>query len=467
MAGPAGISSSLLMVCVLLPLSSFAQGSCRGRCGEPFARGQPCTCDADCLTYNECCKDYDGICTVRDSCSGRCGETFRRGRECDCDPECTLYKTCCVDYVGHCNSDHSSTAARSAQADLKLTDYTEDLADPSGSSVSPATGLHLPLLPANPETSTSGTDTNSPMSATGPHHPGDTSSGNPLSIPIKVSISITEHASGALTSGTGRPSTLANITQGLGASEPAGLPESSNPDLCNELPINGVTSLFNGSIIVFRGDFFWLLDPQTREAGPVCRITDELGVPSPIDTAFTRCNCLAQTYIIKNDSYWSFENGIMEPGYPRSLSSDFGGLSGEISAALTVPSSRKRPETIYFFKKGGTVQKFSYPAGSSPRCNGRKSASSVYTRSPQTSSGNSKMHLSGEINIKLKWKGFPSPVTSALSAPNPRKPDGFEYSVISWPKFFSIKISGENPSLASPAKPSGQPNDVGAWLGCS
>lgn len=46
----------------------------------------------------------------------------------------------------------------------------------------------------------------------------------------------------------------------------------------------------------------------------------------------------------------------------------------------------------------------------------------------------SKVRLSGEINISLKWKGFPTPVTSALSMPNSRKPDGFEYYVFSWRK---------------------------------
>lgn len=45
-----------------------------------------------------------------------------------------------------------------------------------------------------------------------------------------------------------------------------------------------------------------------------------------------------------------------------------------------------------------------------------------------------KVRLSGDINITLKWKGFPTPVTSALSMPNPRKPDGFEHYVFSWRK---------------------------------
>lgn len=47
------------------------------------------------------------------------------------------------------------------------------------------------------------------------------------------------------------------------------------------------------------GHFFWQLNPKTKRAGPARRITEELGIPSPIDTAFTRCNCQGKTYIIK------------------------------------------------------------------------------------------------------------------------------------------------------------------------
>lgn len=43
----------------------FYVAGCRGRCGEAFSRGQICTCDDDCLTHNECCKDYEEVCTSR------------------------------------------------------------------------------------------------------------------------------------------------------------------------------------------------------------------------------------------------------------------------------------------------------------------------------------------------------------------------------------------------------------------
>ncbi|KAM9468932.1 proteoglycan 4a [Clarias gariepinus] len=481
MAGWTLASSVLLMACTLLQLCA-AQTSCRGRCGEPFSRGQICTCDDDCLTHKECCKDYEGVCTSRDSCRGRCQEAFRRGRECECDPDCTLYHSCCPDYSTHCDTNYSAPDVRSSKktegvnpacADagfrsalphgqrapdfvvnganvVELVPLSEDSAAPPSSDAN----LYLTFPSENPVENTPG-----------PLHPAEPlSDGNGH---VQVSVLISNQASTVPTQppsvaepSAGRPSTLTDIAQALEAASTAGQPaQSSSPDLCSGLPINGVTSASNGSIIVFQGHFFWILDPKTRTAGPALNITAELGIPSPVDTAFTRCNCEGKTYIIKGDNYWSFQNGVMEPGYPRSVAKDFGGLSGTIVAALPVPATRNRPETVYFFKKGGMVQKFTYPAGSGLTCTGKKSKLAMSAKNRQPA------RLSGEINITLKWKGFPTPVTSALSMPNPRKPDGFEQFVLSWPKVFSIKISGENPVLASPAKPSAE-NDIRTWLGC-
>lgn len=38
------------------------ENSCRGRCGENFKRGRLCTCDADCVKYNQCCSDFKAEC---------------------------------------------------------------------------------------------------------------------------------------------------------------------------------------------------------------------------------------------------------------------------------------------------------------------------------------------------------------------------------------------------------------------
>lgn len=337
---------------------------------------------------------------------------------------------------------------------MTLVPLTEDLA-----ATPPADAdLYLPLPPKNPMGSTLGTS-----------HAGISSPGEPLADGtdhVQISVSINGQAGGAPNQASDvselsarRTSTLTDITQALEADSTEQPPQSSSPDLCNGLPINGVASPFNGSIIVFKGDFFWLLDPKTRAAGPARSITAELGIPSPIDTAFNRCNCEGKTYIIKGDNYWSFQNGVKEPGYPRSVSKDFAGLSGNIVAALSVPATRNKPELVYFFRKGGTAQKLTYPAGSGPTCTGKKGKNPVPAKNRQP------VRLSGEINIGLKWKGFPTPVTSALSMPNTKKPDVFDYYIFSGPKVFNIKISGDIPVLASPGKPPAE-NEVKNWLNC-
>lgn len=107
-------------------------------------------------------------------------------------------------------------------------------------------------------------------------------------------------------------------------------PDDSERDLCNGRPISGLTTLRNGTIAVFRGQcwpgqlyrvppnatgstfhrwisscnlflsghYFWFLDSD-RVPGPARGITQVWGIPSPIDTVFTRCNCQGKTYIFK------------------------------------------------------------------------------------------------------------------------------------------------------------------------
>ncbi|CAB1317665.1 unnamed protein product, partial [Coregonus sp. 'balchen'] len=223
-----------------------------------------------------------------------------------------------------------------------------------------------------------------------------------------------------------KPITLADIAKALEVNNPKkhnkGLPDAnSNPDLCSDLPINGLTTLANGTILIFKGHFFWTMDPSTKALGPARNITEELGIPSPIDSAFTRTNCQGKSYIIKGDGYWRMDNGKMEPGYPKSVASGFDGLTGTITAALSVPATRRRPESVYFFKKGGTMQKYSYPAGSSPVC-GKKSKSSAKKRHARQA----------EV-----------------------------------PLYFNIKISGDLPALAKPDNPDPSQNSIKNWLKCA
>uniref|UniRef100_A0A8K9UBB9 Proteoglycan 4a n=1 Tax=Oncorhynchus mykiss TaxID=8022 RepID=A0A8K9UBB9_ONCMY len=360
------LAALVVVTCAaLLPFSAAQSKNCSGRCGDPFARGQPCQCDASCLTHDECCKDFEALCTFGESCSGRCGESFRRGRLCECDPGCVRYDTCCRDYQNHCVS------------------YT------------------------------------------------------------MTTLNIVHNLNGFSRHGR------ALFT----------LDADSNPDLCSDLPLNGLTTLANGTILIFKGHFFWTIDPITKDHGPAHNIREELGIPSPIDS-----NCRGKNLEpgkSSGDDYWRMDNGNMEPGYPKSVASGFHGLTGTITAALPVPATRRRPESVYFFKKGGTMQKYSYHAGSSTVC-GKKSKPSAKKRHARQT----EMSLGAEINIKLALKGFPSSVTSAVSVPSPKKADGYDYFLFAGPLYFNIKISGDLPALAKPDNADPRQNSIKKWLKC-
>uniref|UniRef100_A0A4W6CWT7 SMB domain-containing protein n=1 Tax=Lates calcarifer TaxID=8187 RepID=A0A4W6CWT7_LATCA len=301
---------------------------CRGRCGAEYYRGYMCQCDYSCLSYGECCKDYESQCTTKNSCKGRCGETFKRGRLCSCDSDCLKYKQCCPDY--------------------KINDT----------------------------------------------------------------------------------------------------------NLCSGRPISAVTTLRNGTMVVFRGHYFWFLD-RNRVPGPARGITQVWGVPSPIDTVFTRCNCQGKTYIFKGAQYWRFENDVLDPGYPKVIETGFDGLRGHITAALSVPQYQRRRESVYFFKRGGLVQKYSYQFGTGSTC-GKKPQLAIYTVR------NRMVRQAGStINIRTSWRGFPSTITAAVSIPINREPEGYKYYVFSRSKSYNVRMDGERPAIAEP-KPNASPqsNDI-------
>ncbi|CAN9500307.1 unnamed protein product [Ophioblennius macclurei] len=233
--------------------------------------------------------------------------------------------------------------------------------------------------------------------------------------------------------------------------------ENHDTDLCSGRPIGGVTTLRNGTIVVFRGHYFWNLD-SNRVPGPAQGITQVWGVPSPIDTVFTRCNCQGKTYIFKGGKYWRYENDVLDTGYPRAVQTGFDGLQGHITGALSVPQYQSRGESVYFFKRGGTVQKYSYQFGTSPSC-GKKVQYTIYTvRNRRVRQAVSV--LGPTINIRTSWRGFPATVTAAASIPNSREPEGYKYYVFSRTKSYQVRLSGARPVLASTAVGTTSQNDI-------
>uniref|UniRef100_A0A671P2X8 Proteoglycan 4-like n=1 Tax=Sinocyclocheilus anshuiensis TaxID=1608454 RepID=A0A671P2X8_9TELE len=215
-------------------------------------------------------------------------------------------------------------------------------------------------------------------------------------------------------------------------------------NLCSGRPVSGLTTLRNGTIVVFRGHYFWTLDKH-RNPDPPQLITSVWGIPSPIDTVYTRCNCQGKTYFFKGKNYWRFENGLMDPGFPKPISMGFGQI-GHITAALSIPKYRSRKESVIFFKRGGMAQKYTYKV--TPNC-GKKPRIpmlTVRTRARRQAAA----ALGQVINISKTWRGFPTMVTSAVSVPS-RVKEGYKYYIFSQNNYHSIKMEREKPVILKPA----------------
>ncbi|TWW58177.1 Proteoglycan 4 [Takifugu flavidus] len=593
------VTFALVFLACALTLST-GQTSCKGRCGGEYYRGYTCQCDYTCLTYDECCDDYESQCTTKNSCKGRCGEAFRRGRGCSCDPDCQKFKQCCSDFQTHCDAadaalkdgaqpsptfsggsdaDDPSMPPVSPAADSDdLSDEPDDLpqdgfgrdgsGDPeptpdpgsirgdglpagldqstdstpdsnsaefsretstvfppatSGDGATPAAGVLTPLSPTEAETVLPDALGSTPASSDGPRltqtppSPAGASASTGPKVGLTTALENFEASSSAASSppaptaatskdvttalrellttlipassdavrGVTRDDTTAVTTNDPSAvtqqpakttSKPLAKPSPAKPtsvtqsangdglssyqaddsndtDLCSGRPVSGVTTLRNGTMVVFRGHYFWVLD-KNKLPGAAQSITQTWGVPSPIDTVFTRCNCEGKTYIFKGNQYWRFENGVVDTGYPKPVQSGFDGLQGHITAALSVPQYRKRRESVYFFKRGGLVQKYSYHFTPSTTC-GTKPKINIYAVRHRVSRQAAASNLGPAINIRASWSGFPSTITAAVSVPNKRDPEGYKYYVFSrgeYPaQFYKVGMKSERPALAAPA----------------
>uniref|UniRef100_A0A8C8ZS61 SMB domain-containing protein n=1 Tax=Prolemur simus TaxID=1328070 RepID=A0A8C8ZS61_PROSS len=243
--------------------------------------------------------------------------------------------------------------------------------------------------------------------------------------------------------------------------------EEDETNLCNGKPVDGLTTLRNGTLVAFRGHYFWMLSPFSPPS-PARRITEVWGIPSPIDTVFTRCNCEGKTFFFKDSQYWRFTNDIKDAGYPKQIVKGFGGLNGKIVAALSISKYKNRPESVYFFKRGGSIQQYIYKQEPVRKCPGRRPAinypvygetTQVRRRRFERAIGPSQTHtirihysppvrvvyqdkgfLHNEVKVSTLWRGLPNVVTSAISLPNIRKPDGYDYYAFSKDQYYNIDV---------------------------
>ncbi|XP_028730571.2 proteoglycan 4 isoform X2 [Peromyscus leucopus] len=242
---------------------------------------------------------------------------------------------------------------------------------------------------------------------------------------------------------------------------------SDETNLCNGKPVDGLTTLRNGTLVAFRGHYFWLLNPF-RPPSPPRRITEVWGIPSPIDTVFTRCNCEGKTFFFKDSQYWRFTNDVQDAGYPKPIVKGFGGLTGKVVAALSIAKYKDRPESVYFFKRGGNIQQYTYKHEPVRKCTAKRptinysvygGAAQVRKRRFERAVGPLQTHtfrihysvpmrvayqdkgfLHNEVKVSTLWRGFPNVVTSAITLPNARKPDGYDYYAFSKDQYYNIDV---------------------------
>ncbi|XP_071106086.1 uridylate-specific endoribonuclease-like [Haliotis cracherodii] len=120
----------VVIFCVLFTVTS-AQESCEGKCGQALDPTLPCQCNSQCITFGDCCDDYQSVC-VAATCSGRCNAGVDNSKPCQCNSACVSYGDCCPDYDSLCAGGDAGGETLSSVADqlwnldvnrVSVTDY--------------------------------------------------------------------------------------------------------------------------------------------------------------------------------------------------------------------------------------------------------------------------------------------------------------------------------------------------------
>ncbi|XP_026184478.1 vitronectin b [Mastacembelus armatus] len=209
---------------------------------------------------------------------------------------------------------------------------------------------------------------------------------------------------------------------------------------CSGRPFDAFLQLKNGSIYVFRGEYFFELDDKSVLPGYPKLIQDVWGIPGPIDAAFTRINCQGKSYIFKGNKYWRFDGDILDEDYPRDISVGFDSTPDDIDAAFAIPApSHRGKEKAYFFK-GNTYYQYEFkhqPSHEECVQMTRSSPSVLFTRYTDLFCDQSWEDLFTELfgssfssdhtgprSISRDWQGIRPPVDAAMVgrvylSPNP------------------------------------------------
>ncbi|XP_006891135.1 PREDICTED: vitronectin [Elephantulus edwardii] len=251
----------------------------------------------------------------QESCKGRCTEGFNADRKCQCDELCSYYQSCCMDYVAECRPQVTRGDVFTMPEDeYGILDYPEETRENTSTHIQPEDPTQGPSLNRNEEL-------------------------NPVRTPEEKDPKPERVTLGPEV-----------ITQGVDTSD-SRFTQTPAEDLCGGAPFDAFTDLKNGSLFAFRGLYCYELDHTAVKPGYPKLIRDVWGIEGPIDAAFTRINCQGKTYLFKGSQYWRFEDGVLDPDYPRNISDGFSGIPDNLDAAVALPAhSYNGRERVYFFK---------------------------------------------------------------------------------------------------------------------
>ena len=119
-------------------------------------------------------------------------------------------------------------------------------------------------------------------------------------------------------------------------------------ELCSSANIDAIFKTDDNATYVFKEDKFWKLSKEAIEPGYPKKITSDWGgiLLGSIDAAFT-WERKGATYIFKGNKYWKYFNKKPFDGYPKSISEGFPGIPSNIDAVFVWGGNDK----IYFVKK--------------------------------------------------------------------------------------------------------------------
>ncbi|XP_075048016.1 matrix metalloproteinase-18-like [Mixophyes fleayi] len=135
--------------------------------------------------------------------------------------------------------------------------------------------------------------------------------------------------------------------------------------LCGEEPVDTFVSTKDGSIYLFKGEYFWDLShgklPMTpKKKYPHLISAKWKDLPASIDAAVRMQNPSAdqdgKIFFFKGTQYWKYDNDKIEPGYPKLIKDGFPGIPHSVDAAFTQPAIVAkggkviREERIFFIK---------------------------------------------------------------------------------------------------------------------